>query len=163
MDTGKMKLTLIKQLQSMSFLITGTLLMVIYFIIYTPGELAKDIFIICWITYFLPAAYLQFQYTKKNWGQVIEIDNTGLKIIEQGIEKKYDINEIEKITLFKSASLDKGGIQFLPIEGYHYAKIKTSEGKEFFITSLLTTDVETVVRRLSGVPYERKKSIFCAI
>lgn len=158
-----MRLTLAKQLKAMSFLFTGTMLMMIYFIMYTPEKLAKDIFFVCWVTYFLPAAYLQFRYTKKNWGQVIEIDNTGLKIIEREVEKKYHINELKKITLFKSASLDKGGIQFLPIEGYHYAKIETSEGKNIFITNLLTTDVETSVRRLVGVPYERKKSIFCAI
>lgn len=164
MDTNEvMRLTLGKQFKAMGFHITGTILMIIYIIIYDPNEITKNVFLVCWVTYFLPAAYLQFQYTKENWGQVIEIEDTGLKIIDQKSERRYNTEELKKITLWKSASLDKGGIQFLPMEGYHYAKIETLDGKNIFITSLLTTDVETAVRRLNGVPYQRKKSTFCAI
>ncbi len=73
MDTNEvMRLTLAKQLKAMSFHIVGTILMVIYIIIYGPNDTTKKVFLICWAIYLLPAVYLQFQYTIKNWGQIIE-------------------------------------------------------------------------------------------
>lgn len=117
--------------------------------------------ILFYSVFLLPSLFLHLQYFIKNRGQVIEILDTEL-IVKNRVKEKVVIkfSDIKKITLFKSASLDKGGIQMSPLESYHYAQLMLKNGESIFITNLLTPDVERAVSLIKWAPYERRKGLF---
>ena len=79
-----------------------------------------------------------------------------------GQVQRVKFSDIEKIILSKSASLDKGGIQFTLIDTYHYARIIPKQGEIIIVTSLIAPDVEAVIKKI-GKYYERKKILFSTL
>lgn len=104
----------------------------------------------------LPAVYLHVEYTIKNWGEEIEINDNKLIVRKNGKEKCYNTQELKEILLFKSASLDKWSFPLSAMEYYHFARITTNSGEEIVITCLLTPNVEKAVKELKEVPFGRE-------
>ena len=111
----------------------------------------------------IPALYLHLEYTIKNWNQTVVITSYGIETIKDGVNKKYSKDELQKIIVVKAASLDKGGIRLTPIESYYYSRIMIKNGEEIIITCLISPDIEDAIIQLNGVPFERKKKLFCSI
>ncbi|WP_298301732.1 hypothetical protein [Hydrotalea sp.] len=112
----------------------------------------------------LPVIYLHIEYYIANRKQEIAIKDDELTVITQnGNTYKFKFTELSKVILYKSASLDKGGIQFTPIESYHYARIITKSEKQIIVTCLMTPKLEEVVNELKGVQKIRKKRLFCTL
>lgn len=107
----------------------------------------------------IPALYLHVEYSIKNAGEVIEIHQNVIIVKRKGREHKYCSRDLAKITIYKSASLDRGGIPFSSMEYYRYARIIAKSGEEIVITCLMTLDIEGALKHLTGVPYERKKGL----
>jgi hypothetical protein len=158
------KVTAINQFKAMRFHLMGTIFMLItlYFLGFNSD--AEVIFISAWIIYTLPALYLHLEYYFHDKGKTIEISSSEIIITDGDCFKlTYQNSQVEKIIVYKSASLDKGGIQFTAIETYHYARIFIEGGEEIVITCLMAPDVDKTVRELHGVSYERKKRFFCSL
>ncbi len=111
----------------------------------------------------VPALFLHFEYWLENKKANYEILFDRIILLKHGERTTYHLNDIEKIVLYKSASIDKGGIPILAIEPYHFARIITKTSEELIITCLLTSKVEEAIRQLKGIPIERKKRIFCTL
>ena len=109
----------------------------------------------------LPAVYLHIEYTIRNFGDEIEIDNDSIKGKKNGVYWKFNKTELSKIIIYKSASLDNWGIPFSQMEYYRFARIITKSGDEIIITCLLCLKVDEEVQKLNNVPIQRKKSFFC--
>jgi hypothetical protein len=107
----------------------------------------------------LPAFYLHLSYTISTFGEEIEIIDNKIILRKNGIEKTFNIDEALKVILYKPRSLDNGGIPITAMEYYRYARIITNGGEEILITCLTTLDIEEVLNKLIGLPYERKKRI----
>lgn len=107
----------------------------------------------------IPAIYLHIEYSIRNAGEEIEINNNEVIVRKNGDERKYSINEVSKVIVYKPASLDKRGMPFSAMEYYRYARIITKSGEEIIITCLMTLDIEGAIKQLSGIAYERKKRI----
>ncbi len=108
----------------------------------------------------LPALYLHIEYWLENYGNEYEILPDRIIFNKRGRITTYLVKDIKEIFIYKSASIDKGGIPFAAFESYYYARIITKSGEELIITCLLTPKVEEVVRQLRGVPIIRKKRFF---
>ena len=122
------------------------------------------IFSIIWIVYTLPVVYLHGEYYSKNGGQKLEIQDNAIVLHDKnGTVRRYANEDLKKIVVYKSASLDKGGMPLLPIEFYHYAQIVPKQGDDIMVTCLMTPKVEEVVRQIKWVPYERKKRLFASL
>ena len=67
---------------------------------------------------------------------------------------------MERVILYKAASLDKGGIPVSPLEYYNYARIVLKSGGEVVITCLLSPKVDKITNQIRGVRQERKKRLF---
>jgi hypothetical protein len=113
--------------------------------------------------FILPSFYLHGEYWIANYGQIVEIANQSLTITKKGVSKSYSFSEMEKVILYKSASLDKRGIPFSPMEYYNYARIILKSGEEIILTCLLSPKVDKITDQITGVEKERKKSFFNAI
>lgn len=107
----------------------------------------------------IPALYLHIEYSIRNAGEEIEIAHNEIIVKKNGQEHKYSSSDLAKITVYKSASLDRGGIPFSSMEYYRYARIIAKSGEEIIITCLMTLDIEEALKHLTGVPYERKKGL----
>lgn len=111
----------------------------------------------------IPALYLHLEYWFSNMGEEYEITSNEIIRYKNGNQLKYSTKNIDKITLYKSASMDKGGIPFLAVESYYYVRVSIKSGEELVITRLLSSKLEEAVRRLKGVPFIRKKRLLCTI
>lgn len=114
--------------------------------------------------FFIPALFLHAEYYFKNRGQQLEVLENEIILREgNGQVRKYLNRDLQKIVLYKSASLDKGGIPMTPIESYHYARIIPKQGEEIVVTNLMASDVEKIINNIKWVPYERKKRLFASL
>lgn len=111
----------------------------------------------------IPALYLHISYSIKNRGEEIAISSDDITVKKNGIEHTYNKSELEEISIYKSASLDKWGIPFSAMEYYYYVRILTKSGEEVIITCLMGRDIDEEVKKLSGIPIERHKGFFCAL
>jgi len=108
--------------------------------------------------------YLHIEYYLINKGQEIIIESDKLSITSKnGNTQKFKNSELNKVILYKSASLDKGGIQFTPIESYQYLRIIAKSGQQIIITCLMYPQMEKVMNELRGVHKIRKKRLFCTL
>ncbi|MES2617633.1 MAG: hypothetical protein V4613_07135 [Bacteroidota bacterium] len=154
-----MRITFANHLRVASFHLMGTALMLIilWYLSFEPTMVG--IFTCFWVLYTLPVLYLHIQYTHRNAGEEIIVNANELIVRKNNEEYRYSSNELSKITVYRSASLDKGGIQFTGLESYYFARIITNSGVEVIITCLMGPKIHEEVRKLSGVPYERKRGL----
>lgn len=148
----------------MVFHIMGTALMIIVlaFLRFDTGMM--KIFFIIWSIYTIPALYLHLEYYFQNRGQQLTIlDEELIYKSRNGAERQFRFGELQKIILYKSASLDKRGLQLSAIESYHYAKIIPKHGEEIIITCLMAPNVEEVLRQIKLGQYERKNQLFSGL
>lgn len=113
----------------------------------------------------IPALYLHIEYYLRNRGEEIEINADEIIVRKNGKEiKRYSSDELEDITVYKSASLDKGGIPLSALESYHFARILAKNKDEIIITCLLAPKrVEQAVKQIQGVEYFRFKTLFATL
>lgn len=112
---------------------------------------------------FSPALYLHIEYTHRNWGESISVAHDRIHIIKRGKETIYGMNDIQKVVIVKSASLDKGGIPLTAIESYYYYRILMKSGEEIILTCILGPHFEELPKMFKGVTHERIKKFFCSI
>lgn len=144
--------------------LSGILLMLValYFLEFNIS--AVTIFGIWFAVLTLPVIYLHIEYYLANRGQEVIIKNEELTVISRkGNAYKFKLTELNKVILYKSASLDKGGIPITPFELYNYARIITKSGEQIIITCLMYPKLEEVINELKGVQRIRKKRGFCIL
>jgi pyrroloquinoline quinone (PQQ) biosynthesis protein C len=114
--------------------------------------------------YTIPALYLHLEYYFKNVGQELRIMEDEIRFRDKDQkELTWKFHDLQKIILYKSASLDRGGVQLSAIESYHYARIIPKQGSEIIVTCLMTPNVEEEVKKIRGVKFERKKRLFASL
>ncbi len=129
-------------------------------------EFAMDAIVIFGIVFlldFLPTLYLHLQYWRKNRKEEYVVTRNEIIRYTAGGEETYNIDDIEKYIVYKSASMDKGGMTFFTVERYYYARLLLRSGDEMIITSLLMPKMDEVFGQLKGVEIERKKRGFCTL
>lgn len=134
---------------------------VLYFLKFNSDALM--IFGIWFAVLTIPVVYLHFEYYLVNRGQEIIIENEQLSIVSRnGDSKKFKFTELDKVILYKSASMDKGGIPLMPSESYYFARIFTKSEEQITITCLMYPKLDEVVDKLIGVRKIRKRG-FCTL
>ncbi|MBR9777659.1 MAG: hypothetical protein GYB55_22590 [Cytophagales bacterium] len=146
----------------LSLLFVGVIMLGVLFWL-NFDETVVVIFGIFFLADAIPALYLHLEYWLSNMGEQYEINTNAIIRYKDGDQLKYSIENIYKVILYKSASMGKGGIPFLAIESYYYARVIFKSGEELIITRLLTSKLEDVVRSFKGVPFVSKKRLFCTI
>jgi hypothetical protein len=151
-------------LKALAFLLITTILILaggIYFKLNSEAILFGFVF---YSIFFLPSLYLHIEYYLKNRGQRLEVlENEIILHDRNGQVRRYANQDLQKIVLYKSASLDQGGIPLTPIESYHYARIIPKQGEEIILTCLMAPNVEEAIKQIKWVSYERKKRLFASL
>jgi hypothetical protein len=168
MVSGEVKMILrisaSNQLRILSFHFMGTFFMLLALYLLKFNIDFVVIFGGMYVLLTLPLLYLHIEYYIANRKQEITIKDDEIAVITQnGNTHIFKFTELSKVILYKSASLDKGGIQFTPIESYHYARIITKSEKQIIVTCLMFPKLEEVVNELKGVQKIRMKRLFCTL
>lgn len=159
-----LKITGANHFKVLSFYLAGTLLMVVvlFFLRFEKSFLIS--FGGFWTLLTILVSYLHIEYYLENRGQCIVILDNRIEIESRNEKKRsYRFEDLKKIVLYKSASLDKGGMPILPMEFYHYARIVPKEGADIIITCLMISDVEEAVKKIRFVSYDRRKQLFATL
>lgn len=158
------KITIANHLHVLKFHLIGTLLMIITLGFFSFQKELLIIFSITWMVYTIPALFLHVEYYLANRNQQLTIIENQIILQERdGHVTNYPFHHLQSVETYRSASLEKGGMQLSSIESYHYACITCVDGKKIFITCLLSPDIEKITNRLNGVPHERKKRLFASL
>jgi hypothetical protein len=134
------------------------MLVVLYFLKFNADALM--IFGIWFALITLPVIYMHIEYYLANRGLEIIIEKDEIRVsTKRGNTHKFKFAELSKVILYKSASLDKGGIPLTPMESYHFARIITKSENQIIVTCLMYPKLEEVIDALHGVKKIRKRGI----
>ena len=158
----KLKISILNHFRVLSFHLMGTIFMIVslYFLAFDVG------FVLAFGSWYVfltvPSVFLHLQYYFANRNMEVQINSEELTIIRKNLNvERFRIADFTKIILYKSASIDKGGIQLSPIESYHYLRIIAKSERQIIITCLMHPKLDSVIASLNGVPKLRKKRLFC--
>ncbi len=107
----------------------------------------------------IPSLLIHISYYRKNKGEEIEVRSDSIIIRKNGKERTYFSEDLERIVIVKPASLDSWGIPLSAMDYYHFVRIITKANEEIYITCLMSTKVDQIVRQIRGVPFHRKKGL----
>ncbi|WP_282040016.1 hypothetical protein [Saccharicrinis aurantiacus] len=108
----------------------------------------------------VPILYLHITYWQENKDVEYVITDKEIIVIRNSKKVTYNDYDIKKIIIYKSASMDAGGMPILSFESYFYVKVIINSGEVLFLTRLLSPKVDIIIGQLKGVLIERKKLWF---
>jgi hypothetical protein len=155
----KYKITFINQIKQLLGVIIGIPIagIIIYISYQAVGDFSAATtigFIYFSIVYFI-TIFIHCEYYTLNKGKIVFI-KADKKIISFEENEPVSFENIEKITIsMTQLKYYSGNIWVLPSDPYHYAVIKYNGGKEFIFTSLMASDIESIMKQITGVPLER--------
>ncbi len=175
-ESGNMlyKITIENHWKALGFLIFITLAILVFYLVkfnvINSNSFIQNGLIIYYLINFLPVLYLHNEYYYNNKGITIEIDsyagkfNKIVRTEKTGKVETYGLDDLNKIEIYMPPNLYNGrSVRYMPFEDYHYARIYTNSGKEIIITCLMVRNVEDAIKKITGVPIERKIRLFASI
>ncbi|KIC89053.1 hypothetical protein [Flavihumibacter sp. ZG627] len=124
-------------------------------------EKAVIIMGLCYYTLFVvPSFFLHISYYIRNKGMVAEILPDRIRLEKDSEETIIASSDIKEIVVYKSASLDKGGIPITPMEAYFFARVYCNNDKKYELTCLMDANIDKSIRALHGVKIFREKGLF---
>jgi hypothetical protein len=157
-----LKITTINHLKTLSFHIVGSIIMLVFLCITKFDHNFVFAAGIVWIIFTLPVAWLHIEYSLINSNEEFEINEHYIILRKSGKEFKFDKEQIESIILYLTPGAYKhSDMKFVAIESYYFARVKMKSGEVLTLTCLLTNNLESELKHLSGVLFKRTKRIFC--
>lgn len=158
------KIDFVNHWKALDFFIVSSIILIIGCVCVGWNSEGVLFVLVFYTTLSLPSFYLHLEYYLKNQGQRLEIlENEVLLYEKNGQVRRYSNQDLQKIILYKSASLDKGGIPLTPLESYHYARIIPKRGEDIILTCLMASNVEEAVKQIKWVSFEHKKCLFASL
>lgn len=96
------------------------------------------------LIFFIPQLVLHLRYYWLNDGYTFYYYPNELKIricTDKGEETDFFLDDIDKISYFKSFPLAENRVHWFATDNYSYARIFLKNGKQFLITSLLVPNI----------------------
>jgi hypothetical protein len=128
---------------------------------YFKFETAAVIIGLCYYTLFvIPSFFLHISYYIRNKGTLAEILPDRIRLQKDGEEIVIALTDIKEVVVYKSASMDKGGIPITPMEAYFFARIYCYNNKKYELTCLMDANIDKSIGALHGVKIFRQKGLF---
>lgn len=115
-------------------------------------------FLIGYILTVVPSFFLHVSYYIRNKGVVAEILPDKIRLEKNGEETVLIKQDIKEIVIYKSASIDSGGIPITAMESYFFVRIYSNNGKKYELTCLMDTAIDKSIRIMQGVNILREKN-----
>lgn len=91
---------------------------------------------------------------------VAEILPDRIRLKKDGEETIIVNSDIKEIVVYKSASMDKGGIPITPMEAYFFVRVYCNNDTKYELTCLMDANIDKLIRALHGVKIFREKGFF---
>lgn len=104
--------------------------------------------------------FLHISYYIRNRGMACEILPDRLRLEKEGEETIITSSDIKEIIVYKSASMDAGGIPITPMEAYFFVRIIDTSGNSYDLTCLMDTKVDKSIKVMRGVPIYTERGFF---
>jgi hypothetical protein len=128
---------------------------------YVKFEKAALIIGLCFYTLtVIPSFFLHISYYIRNRGTACEILPDRLRLEIEGKETIIASSDIKEIIVYKSASMDAGGIPITPMEAYFFVRIFDTSGNKYELTCLMDTKVDKSIKVMRGVPIYTERGFF---
>jgi hypothetical protein len=111
----------------------------------------------------LPTVYLFFEYYITTRNKTIEINSKFVIISDKEDQVVYQVEELNKIKLYKSANVEPGNFAMLSCEMYYHAEILTNDGKKIILTSVMSPGLDKALELLKDIDIEVKRTLFSTI
>jgi hypothetical protein len=118
------------------------------------------IFMIGYVFTVVPSFYLHLKYYLKDRGVTCQILPDKLIIKKAGVETVLEAASIKDVVIYKSASIEPGGIPITPMESYFFVRIFDQSDKEYTLSCLLDPKIDRSIRALIGVKFCTERGIF---
>lgn len=155
-----LEISLINHIKNLSWLFF--FILVYYVLIFFSYEEINFKF---WAIHFLislfiiPTMYIHLQYWLNNRGNRYIINSTFIQDDKKNIN--YPNNEISKIIIHKSESLQSGKWAYFPFQHYKYCEVLLKDGRKIILTSLLHYNIDEYLKEnLRGVLFENDDNSF---
>lgn len=159
----KLKQNIYNHLKVQEFTIITTLMFLIYWILFLNYDYDFILVVgLFHLTFTILSIYLHIEYIIENYKLEIEITENQFIVTKDNQRHFYSKSKVSKIILYKSASIEKGGIPFSAMEYYFYLKVVLDSNEEILITCLLINDLDMLLSKFQGINFERKNRFFCS-
>jgi len=111
----------------------------------------------------VPSFYLHISYAIKNKGMVCHILPGRLCINKNRKEQIIESSDIKDIIVYKSASIEKGGIPITPMEAYFFVRILDKTGNKYDLTCLMDAKIDKSIKSVGAVPLFVERGMFNAL
>jgi hypothetical protein len=118
------------------------------------------IFAVGYLLTVVPSFYLHLNYYLKNRGLICEILPDKVIIIRKGIETTIEANSIKDVVVYKSASIEPGGIPITPMESYFFVRIFDQSDKEYNLSCLLDSKIDKHIKIIRGIEFWTERGFF---
>lgn len=118
------------------------------------------IFLSFYVLTVVPSFYLHISYAIKNKGMVCNIFPGRICFEKDRKEQIIKSSDIKDIVIYKSASIEKGGIPITPMEAYFFVRILDKAGNTYDLTCLMDTNIDKTIRALGTVPIYTERGMF---
>lgn len=126
----------------------------------------KSIFFILLSVWLLDAVsfLIHFQYLSVNKDDQFEFFSNAIIHQRNGQKETYYSEEISKIVVFLSTDMSISGLTpFISASRYKYANVLLKNGKNIVLTSLLSPEIEKVIKTINEVDIEFRTKYLCFI
>jgi hypothetical protein len=107
----------------------------------------------------VPSFFLHINYYIKNRKLICEILPGAIIIEKAGERNVIEKKDIRELVVFKSASIDKGGIPITPMEVYFFVRVVDCNGNKYDLTCLMDTKIDKSIKIVRGVNIRREKGL----
>jgi hypothetical protein len=121
---------------------------------------ALIIFLSGYVLTVVPSFYIHISYAIKNKGMVCQILPGKICIVKNGKEQVIQCSDIEDITVYKSASIEKGGIPITPMEAYFFVRIIDKGGNKYDLTCLMDTNIDKSIKIIGAIQTFVERGVF---
>ena len=118
------------------------------------------IFLIGYLLTVVPSFYLHLNYYLNDKEKICQILPDKLVINKNGVETVLEAACIKDVVIYKSASIESGGIPITPMESYFYVRIFDQSDNEYTISCLLDPKIDQSIKALRGVKFWTERGIF---
>ena len=123
------------------------------------------LYVLFWFLFYaIPLLILDIRYYLRNRGQVIDVLDDRLILLQQnGERKEYLFSEMDEVLLYRSKTIEAGGgFTLSPMDYYCYLKFEFKDIDEppVYITCFMHPDLDEVSMKLKGVGMSIHRSVF---
>jgi hypothetical protein len=156
----KLELSVVNQFRALGIAIYSTILCLGAWSLFGFQVPILIIFLALYLVTVAPAFILHINYYIKSKGLVCIINPDSISINKNGQETELPTDAIKYIVVYKSASIETGGIPITAMESYFFVRIFDNSNNTYPLTCLLHPQIDKKLGILKGVEIYKQRGIF---